>query len=183
MMKLSARLYKTALAAIVASLVLGGCKSPVYGAESGEATRPVSRETPVGQVIIYDKQQDNGEFKENCRFNFKTERVDFQDGDHNCTNDNAYFFKLENVPSASHVSFFDDPDCDVDEGNFDFNVKTIRNPTTMQHPYSLKTAHGQEVGTILDPGGVRLFSKHGDEQVEGKLSCVRMELSPTPENP
>ncbi|MBD8495638.1 hypothetical protein [Pseudomonas syringae] len=177
-MKLSTRLYKTALATIVASLVLGGCKSPVYDAESGEATRPVSSQTAVGQVIIYDKQQDNGEFKENCRFNFKDENVNFQKDDYDCSNDEAYFFKLENVPSASYVSFFDDPDCDVGDGNFDFKVKTIRNPTTMQHPYSLKTAHGQAEGTILDPGGVRLDSKNGNEQVEGKLSCVKMELSP-----
>ncbi|MFT0865736.1 hypothetical protein [Pseudomonas sp. CAM1A] len=125
-----------------------------------------------GNVIIYDK-----ELKRSCSLKpiaGKNEEYRFGSGK-TCTslpNDEAYYFKMDGVPSAVLVTFYDDPDCDA-TGNFAFMVRTLQSPTTLDE-ILLSAAHEKPEGTILAPG-LRLEWKRGSGQVGGKLSCVRIE--------
>lgn len=91
-----------------------------------------------------------------------------------CKNDYVYGFALHNVPSAATIIFADSPDCKND-GNFYFEFKTIkydvRTPEVM-----LKTIPTFENNAVVVPG-LRLIYKFADEKIEGKLSCVHIQLS------
>lgn len=88
-------------------------------------------------------------------------------------NDEAYNFRINGLPSAVLITFYDSPDCAADVGNFAFQVRTLQSPTTVGDML-LSTAHAGETGEILNPG-LRLEWTEGSGQVGGKLSCVRVE--------
>ncbi|QXI39903.1 hypothetical protein [Pseudomonas xantholysinigenes] len=126
-----------------------------------------------GNVIIYDK-----ELRRSCSLQpiaGVNEVYRFGSGK-TCTSlpsDEAYYFKIDGVPSAVLVTFYDSPDCSSDVGNFAFMVRTTQSPTTLNE-ILLSDAHEKPAGTILGPG-LRLEWKTGSGQVGGKLSCVRIE--------
>lgn len=137
-----------------------------------------------GQLVIYNKPEASGQYeKVNCTIPFKTSTINFQNNDLGCGNDDAYAFKLDNVPSATYFAFYDDPACS-DSGNFAYRFKTIKHPTNMITPASILTAGSGVVGEVVTGSpGVMLVSsyrKGGDADVDGKLSCVKIERSEVP---
>lgn len=132
-----------------------------------------SAEDYVGVMTLY-----NGEDKFTCSLPFINTTLDFTSPSSNCENDTVYSFKLERVPSATVFSFYDAPDCS-ESGNFAFRFKTVKHPTTMLKAEKLDDLGKKEVGTVVTPG-VLLISSTYREQVEGKLSCVKIERSAVP---
>ncbi|MEW9679227.1 hypothetical protein [Pseudomonas sp. TE50-2] len=87
-------------------------------------------------------------------------------------NDDAYYFRIDGVPSGVLITFYDEPYCSG-TGNFVFTVRTTQSPTTTD-TIRLSSAHGRPTGSML-AAGLRLESTEGSGQVDGKLSCVRIE--------
>jgi len=125
-----------------------------------------------GSVVIYDKQKERS-----CAIRpvvgsdtYRFGKGKTCDG---LPNDEAYYFKLDGVPSAVLVTFYDDDDCD-DDKSWHFRVRTLQNPTTLE-PMKLREAHDRPNGSIIGPG-VKMESKQGDNgHVDGHLSCVKIE--------
>ncbi|GAB7529486.1 hypothetical protein PS3A_18950 [Pseudomonas sp. 3A(2025)] len=173
---------RTVLVALMAGVLLGGCAGPLRADDSAPGVKTAD---PGGTVTLYTAQ-DNGVWPYNCSFPFTTRTVVLNDNDSDtfgCMNDQIYGFKLTNVPSASRITFYDSGNCDDNNDIESFIIKlmTYINPTTMLEPYNLKTAHQKEPGDIL-VAGVRMMWKKGpnSDNVNGELTCVRMELSPAP---
>jgi hypothetical protein len=132
-----------------------------------------------GELIIYNKAEANGEYvKINCTIPFVTSTINFQNSN-DCENDDAYAFRLVNVPSATFFTFYDDPNCSG-SGNFTFRFKTVRHPTTMVKAMSIEEAGAGEVNQVVMPAGVLVISTQRSGDVGGKLSCVKIERSAAP---
>lgn len=130
------------------------------------------QESNVGSVIIYDKQLNRSctlkpikDVNEVYRFG-KTKYCS------SLPNDEAYYFRFDGVPSAVLVTFYDSPDCNG-VSSFVFRVRTMQSPTTTEE-MKLSAAHSKPEGGMLAPG-LRLEFKRGTGQVDGRLSCVRIE--------
>ncbi|MBX8577891.1 hypothetical protein [Pseudomonas cichorii] len=133
---------------------------------------------PDGQLVILNKKNSDGTYPINCSIPFVTSTINFQDNSLNCKNDDAYGFRLENVPSATFFSFHDSPSC-MDHENFSFRFKTIKQPTNMEEGIDIEEAGKKPVGSVVVPGVMVIFSR-ASEQVGGKLSCVKIERSAVP---
>ncbi|MBI6852474.1 hypothetical protein YA0002_06825 [Pseudomonas cichorii] len=133
---------------------------------------------PDGQLVILNKKNADGTYPINCSIPFITSTIDFQNNSLGCENDEAYGFRLENVPSATFFSFHDSPLC-MDNENFSFRFKTIKQPTNMDAGLDIEEAGKKPPGSVVVPGVMLIFSKV-DEQVGGKLSCVKIERSTVP---
>ncbi|AHG43538.1 hypothetical protein N018_09705 [Pseudomonas syringae CC1557] len=132
-----------------------------------------------GQIVIYNKKDANNTYPSiNCTLPFITSEVNFQNNSEGCVNDDAYAFKLEEVPSATFFTFTDAPDCS-DSGGFYYRFKTIQHPTTMTEPMDIGTAGQKAVDSVVTPG-VLLVASKTTGQVGGKLSCVKIERSAVP---
>lgn len=98
--------------------------------------------------------------------------------DYGCTNDQAYSVRLDNIPSAVNITFFDDKNSEgcLDDEGWEIEVRTIKNPTTTPtEPWMfLASMHGHQDGTIIEPGVLKIRSRAGGD-IHGKLSCVRVE--------
>jgi hypothetical protein len=156
------------LASLVVTLIISGGYAP-----------PVAAEGPDGALVILNKRNADGTYPVNCSIPFVTSTINFQDNSLGCENDDAYAFRLENVPSATFFSFYDNPACTYETGNFAFRLKTIKQPTTMKDGLDLEEAGLKPVGAVVVPG-VMMISSRIDEQVGGKLSCVKIERSAVP---
>ncbi|GFM84568.1 lipoprotein [Pseudomonas cichorii] len=131
-----------------------------------------------GQLVILNKKTGDGIYPINCSIPFVTSTINFQNDSLDCDNDEAYGFKLENVPSATFFSFHDSPNC-TDNENFSFRFKTIQQPTNMEKGIDIEEAGKKPPGSVVVPGVMLIFSRV-DEQVGGKLSCVKIERSAVP---
>ncbi|MGE6825741.1 hypothetical protein [Pseudomonas soli] len=128
------------------------------------------QKSDVGTVNIYDKQEGRPCTLKPIAGMDETYRL----GKGKCSslpNDEAYYFKFDGVPSAVLVTFYDSADCSK-TGNFAFMVRTTQSPTTTTI-IKLSAAHAASEGIIAP--GLRLEWKKGDGQVDGKLSCVRIQ--------
>ena len=132
-----------------------------------------------GQLVIYNKKNNDGTYPNiNCTLPFVTSTIDFQNNSQGCVNDEAYAFKLENVPSATFFTFSDSPSCS-ESGGFYYRFKTIKRPTTMELPMDIEEAGQKAIGSVVTPG-VLLIASSTTGQVGGKLSCVKIERSAVP---
>lgn len=99
-----------------------------------------------------------------------------------CINDDAYYFQLNNVPSATVFGLYDGGECQENTNqNFYFVMKTMKNNLTMEKPILIADLILFQTGHIV-PGsaGVRLEKKFADEKISGKLTCVKIKRSDTP---
>ncbi|GFM68991.1 MULTISPECIES: hypothetical protein [Pseudomonas] len=131
-----------------------------------------------GQLVILNKKNADGTYPINCSIPFVTSTLNFQNNSLGCENDDAYAFKLENVPSATFFSFYDSPEC-TESGGFSYRFKTIKQPTHMEQGFDIEEAGKKPVGSVVLPG-VMLMSSSTSGQVGGKLSCVKIERSAVP---
>lgn len=138
-----------------------------------------------GSIVFYTGKDNEPPGDPICTLAFTSGDHSFPDID-NCSNDEARWFKLVGVPSATYFTFYDHPSCEYGHNqNFVFKLKTVKNNLTMTEPVSLESLRGVTDGAIV-PGapGVRMESKDldgGNDQIKGKLSCVKITRSPIPE--
>lgn len=107
----------------------------------------------------------------------KDQRVNFTDDGFDCENDQMSYFKLDNVRSAVEIRL-ESRACD-DEGGWVFVLKTYIDPIST--PWiSIESLRGRPEGDIITRG-VRLVHPYsGGENIQGKLSCVRVNVSDLP---
>ncbi|BBN62839.1 MULTISPECIES: hypothetical protein [Pseudomonas] len=130
---------------------------------------------PPAQAIrlIMLAQNDDGGGK-NCTFTAQDDVVYLNRGDHACTNDQMSYFKLDNVRSAVKIRL-ESRDCD-EEGGWVFELETYIDPITT--PWiSIDQLRGKPVDTIISRGIIVTQAYSGDENIKGKLSCVRVDVS------
>jgi len=164
---------------LLCALIVGGLFYAAFAGESESSTPSKQSREYEGQLIIFNKKENDGSYPNiNCTLPFVSSQVDFQDNSHGCRNDDAYAFKLEEVPSATFFTLTDSPDC-TETGNFYYRFKTIKHPTTMEVPMDIETAGQKAVGSVVVPG-VLLIASRTAGQVGGKLSCVKIERSAVP---
>lgn len=181
MMNIKYLRLRAVLVALMTGMLLGGCAGPVRADDSAPG---VNAAEPQGTLTLHLKEKE-GTDPIDCTFPFSTRTVVLNDNDSDtfgCTNDQVYSFKLNNVPSASRITFYDSGKClDDDEESFIVKVRTYINPTTTLNVLNLKSIHQREPGDILAPGVMMMWKKGpNSDNVNGELTCVRMELSPTP---
>lgn len=139
-------------------------------------------------ITLYGK-----EGNEQCSMAFSTDVYRFarwQDGDGNnhdpnnpgdCPNDDAYFFSLRNVPSASTIIFSSEVECTLERSQSDwiFELKTTQsNLSTGQ--ILLSGFSGLTNNKPLPPpdkGLLMVDNFHRTGNVDGKLSCIKVDLS------
>ncbi|RMT41775.1 putative lipoprotein [Pseudomonas syringae pv. solidagae] len=84
------------------------------------------------------------------------------------------YFKLDNVRSAVKIRL-ESRDCD-EEGGWVFELETYIDPITT--PWiSIDQLRGKPVDTIISRGIIVTQAYSGDENIKGKLSCVRVDVS------
>lgn len=163
-----------------------GCTSYVLLGSMAYASTAVTKlpeDTP--KIIIYNAR-DDGQGDENCQIPILKTEVDFKNNNYGCVNDQAYSFELKNVPSMTKISFLSESSCDLDDADADwiFNVITRNKNTSVPQLFlqgfkaslDIKLAN-PERHVILAPGlelSGGLFNRYN---IEGKLSCVRIEPS------
>ncbi|MEJ5906401.1 hypothetical protein V7V80_17080 [Pseudomonas kermanshahensis] len=89
-----------------------------------------------------------------------------------CGNDQVYYFKVENFPSAALLWLADDPDCGSG-GNFFFIVKGTKHPLGTEW-MKIEKLDESDVGDQVKPG-LRLERKVVRGKIDGKLSCFGYE--------
>lgn len=116
-----------------------------------------------------------------CSLALETGEYDFTDMD-KCDNDEAYFFKLIDAPSATVISFHDTPDCnEKNNQEFYFYLKTVKHNLTFDKPLELDVVAATAVGSVVkESGGVRMEKKYVNGKIDGKLSCVTIKRSGVP---
>mgnify|MGYP006895665571 CR=1 FL=1 len=138
-----------------------------------------------GSIVFYTGDDNQPPGNPICTLSFTHGEYSFPDIE-NCQNDEARWFKLVDVPSATFVRFDDHPSCeDGHDQNFIFILKTVKNDLTMQEPVSMESLKGVTEGQIV-PGapGLRMERNYVDkdnDQVKGKLSCVEIIRSAIPD--
>jgi len=90
--------------------------------------------------------------------------------DTSCGNDNATFFKLENVPSATQIRF-DGAPCHFGNHEWYFRVKTIIHPTETIW-VNLEDLRGLPLLSVVVKGVLLETRNKPDNYSKGKLSCV-----------
>lgn len=89
-----------------------------------------------------------------------------------CGNDNAYWFKVENFPSAALLWLADDPDCGSG-GNFFITLKGTKHPLGMEW-MKIEALDDYAEGDQVT-AGLKLQRKKVSGQIHGKLSCFGYE--------
>ncbi len=135
--------------------------------------RPVPKPPaePVRMIMLAETSDGGGK---NCRFVAKDDVVRLHEGDHECTNDQMSFIKLDNVRSAMTI-LLQSRDCD-DPGGWKFGLETYIDPVTTVW-ISIDQLRGQPVDSIITRGVVLTKAYSGGENIKGKLSCVRVDVS------
>ncbi|WP_144419403.1 hypothetical protein V3H56_20120 [Pseudomonas sp. MS646] len=96
--------------------------------------------------------------------------------DYGCTNDQAYTVRFVNVPSALHITFFDNSVhgyCQKDK-SWEIEVRTLKNPTTTDDYLNLSAMYGVPDNTLIAPGVLKVRRRDGGP-INGRLTCVRVE--------
>ncbi|WP_175651647.1 hypothetical protein [Pseudomonas sp. Marseille-P9899] len=137
-----------------------------------------------GTLELYKKgQQDGVPGNLSCSIDLVTGEHNFHESE-NCENDEIYFFKLLNAPSATTISFHDSPDCnEKNDQNFYLYFKTVKHNFSFETPLSLTITAATAVGRIVAGSGglLRMEKKMTTGQIDGKLSCVTIKRSAAPD--
>lgn len=144
----------------VGFMVIAGC---------ADTNSSVQADMPKGVIKLSANQDGSGK---SCALEIKeiTGPQYFHMADTSCKSDEARFFMLENVPSATEIRF-DNYGCPEGDTGWYFKIKTIVHPTTTRR-VNLRELQGSAVGSIVVKGVVLIDEHDGDKYSDGKLSCV-----------
>ena len=137
----------------------------------------------AAKIIIYNAGSD-GSPVENCQIPIEKLAVDFKNNEYGCVNDEAYSFGLKNVPSMTKIWLLSEHDCDLtnEDADWIFNAVTRNKKTSVNELYlkGLKAnldskLNNPDKHVILAPGLELLGGQFVRNNIQGKLSCVRIE--------
>ncbi|MFK0094923.1 hypothetical protein [Pseudomonas sp. NPDC090592] len=133
---------------------------------------------PVGTTntpMIYFAGGKGGEPDQNtCSFEIKGGQYKFNGGDNNnCTNDDMYWYRLDNAPSAALITFHAEDDC-REGGDWYFRFRTYINPITVGWQ-KISDLNGPKPGDIVTKGIMFDGGEYNKGAVDGKISCVTID--------
>ncbi|WP_413792215.1 MULTISPECIES: hypothetical protein [unclassified Pseudomonas] len=145
---------------LIGLMVIAGCV---------DAASSMNADMPNGSIKLSANEDGGGK---SCVLKIKetTEAQYFSLADTGCTNDEARYFALDNVPSATLIRF-DDIRCNQTDHNWYFKIKTIVHPTSTRR-INLRELQGAATGSIIVKGVVLVERKYPGDYQDGKLSCV-----------
>lgn len=151
----------------LACLLIGACSSPT---QTDGSIKP--QHTP----LIYFAGGKNGEPDENsCSIEIKKGTYKFNGGDNNsCTNDDMYFYRVDNAPSAALITLHAEDDCREEGGDWHFQLRIYINPTTTGW-LKISDLKNYNAGDIVTAGVMYQTGKYEKGSVGGKLSCVTID--------
>lgn len=90
-----------------------------------------------------------------------------------CKNDEAYFYKFENVPSATLITLDSEENCGISSKTRDwrFTLRSYMTPTDTEWKRISDLQYKRE-GDIIAPGVLYDSGKFRHGSIDGKLSCV-----------
>ncbi len=96
-------------------------------------------------------------------------------GDTACKNDEVYFYRFDNVPSATLVTLDAENTCRSasNPGDWQFVLRSYINPTTTEWK-RVSDLQSLGAGNIVTAGVLFEQGYHRQGAVGGKLSCVRI---------
>lgn len=150
------------------------CSSFLMAACTSQLASSAAMKDPVfhGSLKIYQKDDLI------CILPFDSGSFNFKNTD-DCKNDSASGFKLEEVPSAAFITFYDAPDC-ASHDNFIIRVKTAKHPTTTVNVVNLTEAAKVRPNDPVAPNVIMISTENDQGQIKDKLSCVKIERSSGP---
>ena len=109
----------------------------------------------------------------NCSMDIGTYRKVVKMKDTPCKNDEAYFYRFENVPSATLITLDAEGDCREpdDIGDWQFILRSYMTPTNTEWERISDLRHKSK-GDIVAPGVLYDSGKYRKGSIDGKLSCV-----------
>ncbi|MCI3945050.1 hypothetical protein BW686_11850 [Pseudomonas syringae] len=153
--------------------------SLVLVALAGCTLSPTEKPVPeVPKVVrtIYLAQDDQGG-GDDCSFPAANDTVYLNKQDHSCDNDVMSYVRLDNVRSSTFITL-ESRDCD-DDPSWVFELRTTIDPISTGW-LSIDALRNKKVGDVI-VRGVRLTKGYsGDDNIKGKLSCVRVRVSSPP---
>lgn len=154
-------------------LLVGLAHSSVVNAEDSTVVTPSQ---DVRTISLAENADGGGS---HCTFSASQDKtVWLNHNDEGCRNDQMSYIKLDNVRSAVTIQL-ESRDCN-DSGGWVFVLKTYIDPIST--PWiSIVDLKGQPHGAIITRG-VRKTDGWNEDQdnVKGKLSCLRLAVSPLP---
>ncbi|MBA1205384.1 hypothetical protein G7009_27130 [Pseudomonas capeferrum] len=142
------------------------------GFEAGHSATPVIKDSAYIYFTGKNDQDEPG--GKSC--SLPIERGDTPMGDTACKNDEVYYYRFDNVPSATLITLDAENECRdaSNPGDWQFTLRSYINPTTtgwrkVSDLQSLKSGDIVTAGVMYEQG----YYKKGD--VAGKLSCVRIQ--------
>lgn len=152
------------------------CSSFLMAACVSQLSISAAREDPVyhGRLEIYGGK----ETALVCTLAFENGSYNFKSIE-DCKNDTASHFKLDEVPSAAFITFYDAPDC-ASHDNFIIKMKTVKHPTTTVEAVDLTAASKKRPNEVVAPGIIMISTENDRDQIKDKLSCVKIERSSGP---
>ncbi|MDH0649879.1 hypothetical protein N5D48_18955 [Pseudomonas sp. GD03858] len=156
-------------AVILACLVAVGVSLIVMLEMAGPiATKP---QINVGRLLMRENKMDGDH---NCEIPLTRTngRVEIRMGDTRCKDDEVYFYRFDNAPSAALITFYDSPDC-VPEKKWSYTLRITRYIVKSDDWLAIDGLKDKKKGDKID-NGVYLEDGENDggDQVKGKLSCV-----------
>ena len=153
------------------------CSSFLMAACFSQLAISAALEDPVyqGRLEIYGGKKGDDL---SCTLAFENGSFNLKNIDE-CENDTASKFKLDEVPSAAFITFYDAPDC-ASHDNFIIKMKTVKHPTTTVEAVDLTTAAKKRPNEVVVPGIIMITTENDQGQIKDKLSCVKIERSSGP---
>lgn len=152
--------------ALPLALIAGGAVS-IHAQES-----PPSATTNTATIYFAGGKDEPD--KNICSFEVKAGEYKFNGGSNNdCTNDDMYWYRLENAPSAALITLHAEDDCRKD-GDWYFTVRTYIDPVTVGWQKISDLEH-LKAGDIVTRGLMYETGVYNKGDVGGKISCVTID--------
>jgi len=92
-----------------------------------------------------------------------------------CKNDEAYYYRFENVPSATLITLDAEDECRFPEdvGDWQFTLRSYMSPTDVPWQKISDLRHKRK-GDIVAPGVLYDSGEYNKGSIDGKLSCVKI---------
>ena len=158
---------------------------PVWA--SNAQTQPEVAKDVTPEVVVYNALSD-GKPKEQCRIPFSNDvlYINMGDNEYGCSNDDAYYISLQNVPSATKIWLMSEKNCNFNNTDADWIFKLIARKKSVSTDtlnisglrVALETKQANPGKAVIVAAGVELTGgQFVRPEINGKLSCVRIEPS------
>ena len=152
-------------------LVIGGVYALLTGCEVARGAPPVVNDTAL--IYFTGKNDLDEPGGKECSIGIQ-EKETFM-GDTACKNDEVYFYRFDNVPSATLVTLDAENKCRTgdNQGDWQFTLRTIKLRTTTGWR-KVSDLQSLNRGDIVTAGLMYEDGYYNKGTVGGKLSCVKV---------